>query len=53
MGVLGLLLLILVIAKAFVHDEPLSTVLTVASWILWAAFVAEFALRAWLARHRA
>ncbi|TNH28707.1 hypothetical protein FHG89_14390 [Micromonospora orduensis] len=51
MGVLGLLFLLLVLAQAFVHDEPLSTVLTVTSWILWAVFVAEFTLRAWLARH--
>ncbi|GAB3370361.1 hypothetical protein RMN56_28445 [Micromonospora halotolerans] len=53
MGVLGLLFLILVLAQAFVHDEPLSTILTVSSWVLWAVFVAEFALRAWLARHDA
>ncbi|WBC16675.1 hypothetical protein O7600_07500 [Micromonospora sp. WMMA1998] len=53
MGVLGLLFLLLVLAQAFVHDEPLSTVLTVTSWILWAVFVAEFTLRAWIARHRA
>ncbi|MFR9778963.1 hypothetical protein ACL02O_23285 [Micromonospora sp. MS34] len=51
MGVLGLLFLLLVLTRAFVHDEPLSTVLTVASWVLWAVFVVEFGLRAWLARH--
>ncbi|MBM0224760.1 hypothetical protein [Micromonospora sp. ATA51] len=51
MGILGLIFLLLVLAQAFVHDEPLSTVLTVTSWVLWAVFVVEFALRAWLARH--
>ncbi|MFI7427654.1 hypothetical protein ACIBPB_11770 [Micromonospora sp. NPDC049836] len=51
MGVLGLLFLLLVLAQAFIHDEPLSTVLTVTSWSLWVVFVVEFALRAWLARH--
>ncbi|WP_406070918.1 hypothetical protein [Micromonospora sp. NBC_01638] len=40
MGVLGLLFLLLVLAQAFVHDEPLSTVLTITSWILWAVFAA-------------
>ncbi|MEV0881834.1 hypothetical protein AB0I85_28895 [Micromonospora echinofusca] len=53
MGILGLLFLLLVLVQAFTHDEPLSTILTIASWILWAVFVAEFALRAWLSRHRA
>ncbi|WP_431932239.1 hypothetical protein [Micromonospora sp. RP3T] len=53
MGVLGLLFLLLVLVQAFVHEEPLSTVLTVTSWVLWAVFVAEFTLRAWIARHHA
>jgi voltage-gated potassium channel len=50
MGVLGLLFLLLVLGQALTDDEPLATVLTVTSWVLWAVFVAEFALRAWLAR---
>ncbi|MFV2115957.1 hypothetical protein ACFHW0_26975 [Micromonospora sp. LOL_025] len=50
MGVLGLLFLLLVLGQALTRDEPLATVLTVASWVLWAVFVAEFSLRAWLAR---
>jgi voltage-gated potassium channel len=50
MGVLGLLFLLLVLGQALTDDEPLATGLTVASWVLWAVFVAEFALRAWLAR---
>jgi voltage-gated potassium channel len=53
MGVLGLLFLLLVLGQVLTHDEPLATVLTTASWVLWAVFIAEFALRAWLARHRA
>lgn len=48
-----LLFLLLVLAQAIVHDGPLSTTLTVTSWVLWAVFVAEFTLRAWLARHHA
>ncbi|WBB77784.1 hypothetical protein O7606_16060 [Micromonospora sp. WMMD882] len=50
MGVLGVLFLLLVLGQAITDDEPLSSVLTVTSWVLWAVFVAEFALRAWLAR---
>lgn len=50
MGVLGLLFLLLVLGQALTRDGPLATVLTVASWVLWAVFVAEFALRGWLAR---
>lgn len=53
MGVLGVLFLLLVLGQWFTHDEPLATVLTVTSWVLWAVFVAEFILRAWLARHHA
>ncbi|MFF0372494.1 hypothetical protein [Micromonospora sp. NPDC005087] len=53
MGVLGILFLLLVLGQAVTRDQPLTGVLTAASWALWAAFVAEFALRAWLARRRA
>lgn len=51
MGVLGVLFLLLVLGQALSHEEPVGTTLTVASWVLWAVFVAEFTLRAWLARH--
>ncbi|TDC81359.1 hypothetical protein E1193_15040 [Micromonospora sp. KC606] len=51
MGLLGILFLLLVLGQVITHDEPLATVLTVAGWVLWVVFVAEFALRAWLARH--
>ncbi|MDZ5445104.1 hypothetical protein U2F26_20560 [Micromonospora sp. 4G57] len=53
MGVLGILFLLVLLGQALAHDQPLATVLTVASWVLWAVFIAEFALRAWLARHTA
>jgi voltage-gated potassium channel len=53
MGVLGILFLLLVLGQAVTDDQPLVTVLSATSWVLWAVFVAEFALRAWLARHRA
>ncbi|TDB74048.1 hypothetical protein E1165_15605 [Micromonospora sp. KC723] len=53
MGLLGILFLLLVLGQVITHDEPLATVLTVAGWVLWVVFVAEFALRAWLARRRA
>ncbi|MFY1637582.1 hypothetical protein ACN27F_30645 [Solwaraspora sp. WMMB335] len=51
LGVLGVLFLLLVIGQ-FVSTHPTtSAVLVVASWVLWAVVVAEFSLRAWLARH--
>ncbi|MFC4016993.1 hypothetical protein ACFOW4_03410 [Micromonospora sp. GCM10011542] len=34
MGVLGILFLLLVLGQAVAHDEPLTTVLSVASWVL-------------------
>ncbi|SCL34619.1 voltage-gated potassium channel [Micromonospora nigra] len=51
MGVLGVLFLLLVLGQAVSRDASVGTALTVASWVLWAVFVAEFTLRAWLARH--
>ncbi|MEV4273428.1 hypothetical protein ACIODS_16750 [Micromonospora chalcea] len=53
MGALGIVFLLLVVGQALAHDPAVSGVLTVASWLLWVVFVAEFALRAWLARHHA
>ncbi|MFI7604263.1 hypothetical protein ACIBTV_03980 [Micromonospora sp. NPDC049366] len=52
MGALGVVFLLLILGQAFARDATLSAALQVASWVLWAVFVAEFALRAWLARHR-
>ncbi|MGC1215746.1 MAG: hypothetical protein WA890_31375, partial [Micromonospora sp.] len=51
MGALGIVFLLLVLGQAFTRGTTLSTVLSAASWVLWAAFIAEFGLRAWLARH--
>ncbi|MBQ1076354.1 hypothetical protein KBX06_24815 [Micromonospora sp. C31] len=53
MGALGVIFVLLVLGQALARDPGVSAALTVASWVLWAVFVAEFALRAWLARHRA
>ncbi|WP_422733436.1 hypothetical protein ACN26Y_21860 [Micromonospora sp. WMMD558] len=51
MGALGVLFLLVVLGQSLARHPTLSTALTVTSWVLWAVFVAEFALRAWLARH--
>lgn len=53
MGALGVIFVLLVLGQALARDPGVSAALTVASWVLWAVFVAEFALRAWLARHQA
>ena len=53
MGALGVLFVLVVLGQALARHPTLSTALTVAGWVLWAVFVAEFALRAWLARHHA
>ncbi|MER7456766.1 hypothetical protein [Micromonospora sp. NPDC126480] len=53
MGALGLIFLLLVLGQALTRDPAVSGALNVATWMLWAVFVAEFALRAWLARHDA
>ncbi|SCG70392.1 hypothetical protein [Micromonospora halophytica] len=51
MGVLGVLFLLLVFGQAVARHGTLAAVLSVAGWLLWAVFIAEFVLRAWLARH--
>ncbi|MCZ7422028.1 MULTISPECIES: hypothetical protein [unclassified Micromonospora] len=53
MGALGVLFVLVVLGQALAGHPTLSTALTVLGWVLWAVFVAEFALRAWLARHDA
>ena len=47
---LGLLFLLVVLGQVLARDPRLITLLTFAGWALWAVFVAEFALRAWVAR---
>ncbi|NLU80629.1 hypothetical protein HCA58_20110 [Micromonospora sp. HNM0581] len=53
MGALGVLFVLVVFGQALAGHPTLSTALSVLGWALWAVFVAEFALRAWLARHDA
>lgn len=49
MGVLGLIFLFVVLGQTLA-GPPLTSVLAVAGWVLWAAFVAELALRAYVAQ---
>ncbi len=53
MGALGVLFVLVVLGQALARHPALSTALAVSGWLLWVVFVAEFALRAWLARHQA
>lgn len=50
MGALGVVFLFVVLAQTLSTSPRLTTVLTVVGWVLWAVFVAEFALRAYIAR---
>ena len=50
MGVLGIIFLLVVLAQLLVTDPTGQVVLSVVSWVLWAVFVAEFLLRAYIAR---
>ena len=50
MGALGVVFLLLVLAQSLAQGGVLSAVLAAAGWVLWAVFVAEFALRAVIAR---
>ncbi|WP_151898378.1 hypothetical protein [Streptomyces sp. C8S0] len=53
MSGLGLLFLLVVIAERLVvPGSGAATALAVAGWVLWAAFVAEFATRLAVASHR-
>ena len=50
MSALAILFLLVVFAESLTDpDTTLSTVLTIAGWLLWASFVAEFAFRLWVA----
>jgi len=53
MGVLGIIFLLVVLAQFLVTDPTGQVVLSVVSWVLWAVFVAEFLLRAYIARFQA
>jgi len=50
MGVLGILFLLVVLGQLLAEDTVLLSVFGWVAWILWSVFVAEFALRAYVAR---
>ncbi|MDN6149800.1 MAG: ion transporter [Yaniella sp.] len=50
MGVLGIIFLLVVLAQLLVTDPTGQVVLSVVSWVFWGVFVAEFLLRAYVAR---
>lgn len=52
MTLLGIVFLLLVLAQNLATAPPLRTALETAGWLLWAVFVAEFALRLYLAPAR-
>ncbi|RUR03660.1 hypothetical protein ELQ94_02325 [Labedella endophytica] len=50
MGVLGVVFLFVILGQLLVTDPVWGLVLSVAGWAFWAVFVAEFLLRAYIAR---
>jgi voltage-gated potassium channel len=52
MSVLGLLFLLVVLGQNVAGSPSISRGFTVAGWVLWVVFVAEFLLRFWLAPSR-
>lgn len=50
MSVLGLFFLLVVLAQVLAEDPTTVLVLSVVGWVLWAVFVGELALRAWVAK---
>lgn len=52
MGVLGVIFLLVVLGQSLAEQPQVQTALAVASWLLWAGFVAEFLLRWWVADSR-
>lgn len=53
MGVLGLVFLFVVLGQLLATDPGLVLALTVTGWVFWVVFVAEFLLRAYIARFSA
>lgn len=53
MGFLGIVFLFVVLGQLLVTDPGWSGALTVAGWVFWALFVAEFLLRAYIAGFQA
>lgn len=52
MGALGLVFVLVVLGQSLAREPWLVTTLTVAGWVAWAVFVAEFGFRAVSARDR-
>lgn len=50
MGVLGIVFVFVVLAQLLAEDPLMLAVLEVAAWVFWGVFVAEFLLRAFIAR---
>lgn len=50
MGILGLVFVFVVLAQLLATEAPLTDALTVIGWVFWVIFVAEFLLRAAIAR---
>lgn len=50
MGILGIIFLLVVLAQLLVTDPMGQIVLSIVSWVFWGVFVAEFLLRAYIAR---
>lgn len=53
MGYLGVLFLFVVLGQLLVDDPGWARLLSITGWVFWALFVAEFVLRAWIARFQA
>lgn len=53
MGLLGVLFLFVFLGQLLVTEPGWSRILSVAGWVFWAIFVAEFILRAYIARFQA
>lgn len=49
MGILGVIFLFVVLGQLIATEPVMAAVLTVAGWMFWAVFVAEFLLRAYIA----
>lgn len=52
MSALGLIFLLVVLGQTLATSDAVQSALAVAGWLLWAVFVAEFALRLWVAPSR-
>ncbi|WP_240721495.1 hypothetical protein [Pseudarthrobacter sp. NamE5] len=50
MGILGVIFLFVVLGQLIATEPAMIRVFTVAGWVFWAIFVAEFILRAYIAR---